>query len=362
MKSKRSSENPSTWLALLALALGWRSDRNYCRLPKLQKNSRRNRLPSLSIIVPARNEEENLKRLLPSLQRINYPGESEIIVVDDNSQDNTAGIVHHYHAKLVRAGEPAKGCFGKQNACHQGAVVAKGTWLLFTDADTLHAADGPAGAVSYVLDNKLDGLSTFLEQRFFGSMDRLVLTAAFAGLFAAHRTNQATLNGQFILIHRDVYLRCGGFLAVGDQMLDDLAFADLVNKMGFKVPLVRAEHFGKVYMYDDTRELWQGISRLGSDSLRWTGIRSLLTVLYITIMTLPLFVLMDFLKRQTSILWLLISWFSSSLSVMSWSRRFGSGFFALLAPLGAFFVMSASVWGLLSKLFGRKLIWKERRV
>jgi glycosyltransferase involved in cell wall biosynthesis len=82
--------------------------------------------PSLSIIIPARNEAENLRRLLPSLKQTDYPGPLEIIVVDDGSTDETADIARQHQTALLQLHELPQGWLGKTNACHQGSAQAGG--------------------------------------------------------------------------------------------------------------------------------------------------------------------------------------------------------------------------------------------
>ena len=144
--------------ALLALPLSWRARRLYRQMAALNGQAGDEPLPALSIIVPARNEAGNLRRLLPSLAKLAYNGGYEIIVVDDQSSDETAAVAAAYQARVVSLGHLPAGWLGKTNACHQGAAVAQGDWLLFTDADTVHAADGPGRAIAYAQAHKLDGL------------------------------------------------------------------------------------------------------------------------------------------------------------------------------------------------------------
>ncbi|MCB9419139.1 MAG: glycosyltransferase family 2 protein [Ardenticatenaceae bacterium] len=141
-------------------------------------------LPSVSIIVPARNEAANLPRLLPSLGRLEYPGPVEMIVVDDNSVDETAVMTQNAGVKLIQLDHLPEGWLGKPHACHHGAAEASGDWLLFTDADTEHTPDGLARAMQYALDHELDGLTFHLGHITNGWLDSVTLLAAFAGLFA----------------------------------------------------------------------------------------------------------------------------------------------------------------------------------
>src|SRR5579864_5717432 len=99
--------------------------------------------PEISVIVPARNEEACLAECLRSLvgqQGVTY----EITVVDDHSRDRTRQIAESFPVRVIPADPLPSGWIGKCNAAWSGAKVAKGKWLLFTDADTKHAADSIA--------------------------------------------------------------------------------------------------------------------------------------------------------------------------------------------------------------------------
>lgn len=90
-------------LTFAAPPLAFWSDQQYRAMPRLDAYSPGFPLPSLSIIIPARNEAANLLRLLPSLQRLHYPGALEIIVIDDDSSDLTGPIGRAYGARYCRS-------------------------------------------------------------------------------------------------------------------------------------------------------------------------------------------------------------------------------------------------------------------
>jgi len=122
----------------ITIPLAWRAERAYLRLDELKiVNDEDNLLPSLSIIIPARNEAQVLPWLLNSLKDQAYSSFLEIIVVDDNSQDETSEIAKSVGVKVIEPAELPSGWLGKPHACHRGAKSALGEWLLFTDADTI---------------------------------------------------------------------------------------------------------------------------------------------------------------------------------------------------------------------------------
>jgi chlorobactene glucosyltransferase len=354
----------SSWItmALLTPLLVWRSDRRYRELPQLSQVNLPEFLPSLSIIVPARNEAANLRRLLPSLTATAYPGQWELIVVDDNSTDETADVARELGARVICLENLPKGWQGKPFACHQGAEAASGDWLLFTDADTLHEPSAPAQVVAYALSRQLDGLSVFLKQITIGVIDSLALTVAFSGLCAGLGSNSPLLNGQYILLCHDVYNESDGYAAVSGEVLEDLALGQHLSKLGYQVPMLRGEHVASVRMYDDKTSLWHGLTRLGAGSLRWLGLGSVLTILLITGAITPILALVETLCKRRNRRWALVSWMAVALGFVPWAQRFGSVWTALLAPIGAAVVQIAAVWGLASRLFGRSLVWKGRKV
>lgn len=348
--------------SFLAPPLALRAERRYRATRTIAAACKGQVLPSLSIIIPARNEAENLQRLLPSLQAISYPGQYEIVVVDDNSDDETAVIAQNHHAKVLSLGSLREGWYGKPNACHQGAQIAQGDWLLFTDADTVHRPDGPAKVVGYAVENNLDGLSLWLEQETRGLSDRLALTAAFAGLFAGLPKKHTHLNGQYILLRRDVYVASNGFAAVRQEALEDVALGHHLQKSGYQVPILHGSNIATVHMYANDRQMWHGLSRLSADSLRWSGLSSVLTVIFITALMSPLLTIAGVLGGHLRWPWIPVTWGTAVASIWPWSRRYGSGWLAYLIPLGALFVQLAGVWGLISRILRRGIPWKGRSV
>jgi chlorobactene glucosyltransferase len=354
----------SNWVSMAFLAgpLALYSEHRYRNLPELPQQTSLHALPTLSIIVPARNEAANLQRLLPSLTTTSYPGVSELLVVDDNSTDETARIATRHGVQLIRLNDLPEGWSGKTYACHQGALVASGEWLLFTDADTIHHPCGPAQAVAYANACGLDGLSIFFRQITSKGLDGLALQVAYAGLFVGLGADNAIINGQYILLRRDVYENSGGFSSVAGESMEDLALGHRLRAEGYHVPLLRGDHAAAVQMYTDTTSLWQGLVRLGAGSLRWLGARSLITALFITGVMTPILALVTAFSLRQKRKWAVASWVVIALSFVPWARRFGSVRLALLAPLGALMVQAAAVWGLVRRLLGRGTRWKGRQV
>jgi glycosyltransferase involved in cell wall biosynthesis len=200
-------------------------------------------LPVVSVIVPARNEEACLGACLKSL--VSQAGVSvEIVVVDDGSTDRTREIAERFAGvRVVDAGPLPEGWSGKNNALTAGVGWAKGEWLLFTDADTVHGPGSLAGALAEAKEQGATLLSYSPEQEVHGFWERAVMPVIFAELAGRYRPAEvsdpaspvAAANGQYILICRDAYDAVGGHTAIAGDLLEDVALARAVKRSGRKI-------------------------------------------------------------------------------------------------------------------------------
>jgi glycosyltransferase involved in cell wall biosynthesis len=198
----------------------------------------------LSVIVPARNEEQNLPGCLRSLlaqdEDIFRLGvDWELIVVDDHSTDGSRAVVEKFPGiALLSAPELPKGWTGKANACWTAAQPAKGKWLLFTDADTIHEPGDMRRALHEADRHHADMLSYSPRQIVSGVLMRAIMPLIFADLARAYppaKVNDpdsriAAANGQFLLVSREAYFAIGGHKAVADKVLEDVELATLAKK------------------------------------------------------------------------------------------------------------------------------------
>lgn len=257
--------------------------------------------PFVSVIVPARNEERNLPRLLPSLLSQRYP-DYEVIVVDDQSEDATARIVAEWSAsdKRLRAIEGAElprrdGWLGKPHAMHQGANAARGAFLLFTDADTVHDKLSLSSSVAYALAHNVDLLTITPCAELLSPSERLLMPLAFEGiitLYPPYKVNDpassvAIANGQYMLVRREVYDAVGGAGRVKDKIAEDLEFGKAVKSDGYRLYLANGVHLMTVRMYTNFREVWEGWSKnvvLSFKENPRTGFFAVVGLLAVTVM------------------------------------------------------------------------------
>ena len=223
----------------------------------------------VSVIIPALNEEchivPNLQRCLQSLVAQTAPP-FELIVVDDHSTDRTRSIAQSFPTVRVLEADPLPdGWSGKSNACWTGAKLAKGKWLLFTDADTRHAVNSIAQGVREAESNHAALLSYSPTQEVHGFWERALMPVIFAELAQTYRPKEVTdptspaaaANGQYLLIRRDVYDAVGGHAAVAHAILEDVELAKLVKRAGYKLQF-RVSDAVSTRMYRTFGQMWEG--------------------------------------------------------------------------------------------------------
>ena len=233
--------------------------------------------PLVSVIVPARNEARGVGATIASLRRLEYAN-VEVIVVDDQSSDRTLAAVREAagHDPRVRiiAGAPLPGGWvGKSWACWQGVRAARGEWLLFTDADVIHAPDSLGRALAMAERLGRGGLTLFPTIDCEGIVERVVTPAALTaiGAFVApgplarsDRSRVAIAAGGYILITRRLYDAAGGHAAIRTRMVDDVCLAAAVKRAGGLLVPAPAGRLARLRMYHGGREVWDGWSKNAS--------------------------------------------------------------------------------------------------
>src|SRR5580704_4029414 len=243
--------------------------------------------PVVSVIVPARNEEVCLGNCLESL--VAQTGVAfEIIVVDDHATDRTREIAASFAGvRVIEARPLPEGWTGKNNAVFTGAREARGEWLLFTDADTVHLPGSLAGALKEARENGAELLSYSPEQIAVTFWEMATLPVVFAELARQYSPSKvsdpassiAAANGQYILIRRDTYDAVGGHAAVAGNILEDVALARAVKSSGRKIRFRYAADRVRTRMYRNYRQLRDGWTKnlaLLFPNPGWLAVKSLL--------------------------------------------------------------------------------------
>jgi glycosyltransferase involved in cell wall biosynthesis len=229
-------------------------------------------LIELTVIVPARNEEDCLGACLQSLvsqsESIFELGmEWELIVVDDRSSDRTAEIARGFAGVTVmESAALEKGWTGKANAIATAAKRARGRWLLFTDADTIHEQGDLRRAMHEAERYKAGVLSYSPRQIVHGLIQRSLMPLVFAELALAYppakvsdpNARIAAANGQFLLVEREAYRRLGGHASVAGDVLEDVALAYVAKRRKIGLRFRYAEDAVSTQMYRTTAAMVEG--------------------------------------------------------------------------------------------------------
>jgi chlorobactene glucosyltransferase len=336
-------------------------------------------LPTLSAIVPARNEEDRIERCVRSLLAANYP-EFEVVVVDDCSEDATRSVLDGIAARHPRlrviAGDPLPpGWAGKPWALAQGARHARGDWLLFTDADTAHETLGASSAMRYALENDRDVVSLLTDQETVTPAERTLLpTILFTILLGIgplddindpRKREIAIFNGQYVLASRRAYEAIGGHEAVRAEIAEDLELGRLFKRDGrFRIALVGANGLVRTRMYRSFGEIWRGFVKNFAIGARGQPLRAAAGVALLACVAFT----------PPAAIWLLVrhAWPSAVALVLAAASlaaiaetgmrrsRFRPGT-GLSVHLGLAVVLAIFATSLFCTFFGRGVEWRGRR-
>ncbi|WP_261664540.1 glycosyltransferase [Deinococcus sp. Marseille-Q6407] len=223
-------------------------------------------LPEVSLLVPARNEAQNLPRTLPRLLR---QGAGEVLVLDDGSSDGTAEVARRLGAQVISGQPLPPGWRGKPWACQQLAGAARGERLIFTDADVTWE-DGALAALLEQWEREPASLLSVwprqvnrrLGERLITPMvDTMTLGLLPWPLLCRPEPAFAAANGQVMAFRRRPYLAAGGHALVRGEILEDFAFARRFKERGETLALVLGSDLISVRMYHSYREAVQGFGK-----------------------------------------------------------------------------------------------------
>ena len=230
--------------------------------------------PLVSILIPARNEERNIGNCLESLCNLDYP-RYEVLVIDDRSTDRTASIVQDFarrdsRIRLIRNQELKDSWTGKNYALFKGQARARGQWLLFSDADTVHAPESLSQSLQFAQGRGLEMITllpNLIGESFWEKLLQPIGGAILMISFPLHKSNNpgspvAFANGQYILIARTLYDRIGTHEALKGCFLEDIAMAKAAKSLEAPTMVVPSPNLYQTRMYKNFREIWHGWSRI----------------------------------------------------------------------------------------------------
>lgn len=345
--------------------------------------------PMISVCIPARNEERNIRACVEAVLNQTYPN-FEVIVLDDRSTDSTLEILRGVAAqndklKIINGSDLPSGWAGKPHALYQAANACdeRNEWLCFIDADTFLAPEALASCYIKAVETNADLFTMMTKQITETFWERvvmpLVMTALSVG-FSPRKVNDpkrkdAIANGQFIFIKRSVYDAIGGHESVKDQIVEDKAISEKVKWSGYRLIVADGMQVARTRMYTSLAEMWEGWTKniylglreqIGLIVLGAFG--ALVTV--IAALVLPLWPLLGLLWLLRSGGWIAIVIILEALilwGVLIYVRAMVAQdmniprWYALTTPLGAAIfaaMMFTSTWKVIS---GQGVTWRGRK-
>ncbi|MDY6916735.1 MAG: glycosyltransferase [Chloroflexota bacterium] len=335
--------------------------------------------PLVSVLIPARDEEADIEKCPQSLREQDYPS-YEILVLDDGSSHGTAGIVSRMAAddsriRLVR-GEPLpEGWAGKPYACHQLATMARGSWLLFVDADTVHGPGMLRGVLSLALHLKASLLSGFPRQLKSTLPQKVAIPTIYFivmgwmpiwWLQRCRMPKPSLAIGQFLLFPTDEYWRIGGHEGIRSKLLEDVWLGIETCRHGGRHVAIDLSAVVSCNMYRSVWAMWEGLVRslYAVAILTPAGLVGMIAAGYVFFLV-PFYSLWNVLVVGTGDLVVrgIVLFQVGAILLMRWlvDRRFKEPVIStVLHPFGFSFLFVATLYAAALRIVGGRVRWKRR--
>ncbi len=342
----------------------------------LRAHPKRNR-PAVSVLIPARDEERNLRATLDAVLA-NRAIDFEVIVLDDDSADSTARIVAEYakrdsRVRLEAALPLPAGWCGKQHACHILANLARNPLLVFLDADVRLAPNALVRLADYVEESDAHLVSGVPRQELGTFSEHLLLPLihfvllGFLPMAIMRRRDSSPACsagcGQLIVTRRDAYFASGGHAGFRAEMHDGLKLPRAFRRAGFRTDLFDATDLATCRMYRTNAEVWRGLSKNATEGLG--APKAILPMSFVLFGGQVLPFLLLALAGSIPLLALVVSGSAAVLVLLprfvSIPRFQQSVFSALLHPLGVLALIGIQWHAFFRNLLGKPAEWKGRR-
>ena len=373
---------------LIGVFLAWISlirsmFKSFTKTPFLDKFENTSKeTPKVSVILPARNEENFIGKCLESLINQDYKN-YEIVVIDDSSDDNTWKIIEKYSKNdkviPIKAKPKPDEWMGKNWACMEGFRQSTGELLLFTDADTKYSKKVLSLAVSHLLSENLDVLTVIPRLICLDSITKITLPML--STFLHSRYSALNVNnpkkgigyffGSFFIIKKQIYQKIGTHEKVKHEIIEDGALGKITKESGFALKMVRGEHLLDAVYSRSPKEMWNGLERLmvplyHQNSSYAIGV--FFAVLFILFIPIPFLIYsIIFVETSISFIALLMAAMISTITIYIaafMETKMGlnlKSVFALFAPIGGLIVSCGFLSGVLQANKSSAVTWRGRR-
>jgi len=334
--------------------------------------------PMVSVLVPARNEEQNIERCLNSLRNQVYT-KYEILALNDNSTDGTLEILNRIAAsdkkvRVINGKKLPDDWYGKPYALHQLTQEAKGDILIFTDADTIHTPTSIAWAVTNMQDLEADMISGYVGQFFFtfGEIITVPLMFFLTGFVIPLFLNRyckvpwfSAAIGQFIVVRKNVFDAIGGCETFKKKTSEDIYMSRYIKSRGFNTRFLNITEHVKCRMYNGYRGAVEGIGKNIFDFLgKSTPLIFLIVLLILFFLVLPFPLLFICIFTRSPWVWHIVS--VVGLQTFTWLFMFLgqrlNWWYCFLWPLMFVNLIYMGLWSWFRTISGRGFLWKDRKV
>lgn len=343
----------------------------FYRFPLLKNSIHTEAIHKVSVIIPARNEEDNLSELLQDLKQQNYPI-YEIICIDDGSTDETAKIAASFGVKVITITDKPKDWTGKSWACQKGSEIASGDILLFLDADVRLSSNGISSLMQAYEDHQcVISVQPYhhMEESYeeFSMFFNMIQIGA-NGTSTIFNNKNVGLYGPVILIHHETYKAIEGHRSVKNSIVDDLAMGEKLKQIGFSFKLLLGRPHISFRMYrGGFVELLRGWTKnYATGALKTPLLLFVMVFLWITscisvficfiqsLIALNLFYLIIFTS-------LLILWILELFRIAGYIGNFKK-VTIIGYPIYMAFFLWVIILSFIKKIFRLNVVWKDRKI
>ena len=332
------------------------------------------KLPRVSVLIPARNEESNIAAALGSVLA-NRGAEFEVIVLDDHSMDRTAELVREFAAqdsrvRLETAPPLPQGWCGKQHSCAALAGHASAPLLVFMDADVRLAPDALVRLANFMVEQDVALASGVPRQELGTAWEKILIPLiqfvllGFLPIARMRRSVEpayAAGCGQLFIARADEYRACGGHGAIRASLHDGIQLPRAFRRHGFKTDLFDATPLATCRMYHTAREVFSGLGKNAIEGLAAPGRIVPVTVLLGLGQILPFLLVavpgLPFAVKLIAALAALLAWLPRFVACSRFEQPFVS---ALLHPLGVAVLLLIQWRALFQHWRGRPAEWRGR--
>lgn len=347
----------------------------------------------LSVCIPCRNEEQNLRNTLDSLLKQTKKNIS-VLILNDQSTDGTQSILDKYMLKypnirVIQGKDKPEGWLGKNWACHQLSEQVSTKLMVFQDAD-VWLSPTALERITHLL-HTYDALTVWPHQKLLSFFEQLIIPSVYYSLFTLfpaaylHRKPKwlpsflfprfkelfTAANGQFMAFNKATYSNIGGHYAVRNDVVEDMALARLVKRSNYSMGMYHGQQTIFCRMYQSANEVWDGFGKNFLQGFPNMFTFMVMGLLHFLVFILPVFILIvsywvDYATHSEHVTTLALA----SLSVLTYTLQRLSldqlfdwnPMYSLLHFFSVIWFQALAIRLIWNKLIGRKVKWKGRPI